>query len=206
MGANTAPTVGRLRLTHGIANSLPRLRRDAELAKALAVKLEEGFIKPEETDGSEAGDNAIPTQTQVKVEPAESAPAGDNNAVTAAAGSSTAEAAAEVEVKKEEGTEAAADAGTASATEKDAEAQPEATEEAEVDIAEEGWHAPHERPSLVVQARIEKLIAEQGLDGEESEMAHDQLVQKVSSASLLPTSELRKNAKPRWLSKSMLGA
>lgn len=54
LGINASAVAGRLRLTAAIANSLARLQRDAENAKALAQKLEEDLIevKAEEGDAS----------------------------------------------------------------------------------------------------------------------------------------------------------
>lgn len=40
MGLNTAPVVGKIRVTQPVANTLVRLQKDAETAKALAIRLE----------------------------------------------------------------------------------------------------------------------------------------------------------------------
>lgn len=60
MGINTAPTVGRIRTTNGIASTLPRLERDAAHAKALAIKLEAEIAEPEEeVEKPEGSDEAV---------------------------------------------------------------------------------------------------------------------------------------------------
>lgn len=165
MGPNTAPTVGRLRTTHGIANTLPRLRRDAELARALAVKMEEGFIKPEvEDEGSQAGENAaVPAGAASTVEPGKPVEGEGTNGAEGAQGGAE-------DVKMAEGVTEGKDARD---MEKDKGI------EKKVDLAEEGWHSADERPSEVVKQVIERLIREKGLEDEDG-LTHEQLIQKVS--------------------------
>jgi uncharacterized protein involved in exopolysaccharide biosynthesis len=48
MGSNLAPTIGRIRVTQSVANTLQRLRQDGDNAKAMAIRLEEELLGDDE--------------------------------------------------------------------------------------------------------------------------------------------------------------
>lgn len=56
MGVNQSSTIGRIRLTPPIANTLERLLEDGSRAKELALKLEDELVEPEaDKDGAGGG-------------------------------------------------------------------------------------------------------------------------------------------------------
>lgn len=58
MAVNTAATIGRMRYAPAISNSLSRLIKDGEKAKALAIKLESELVdeKPDTEEGGESSE------------------------------------------------------------------------------------------------------------------------------------------------------
>lgn len=59
LGVNSAPTIGRVRTTNGIASTLPRLLKDIEQAKALALALEGELVDDENAKGSDVVQETI---------------------------------------------------------------------------------------------------------------------------------------------------